>query len=80
MLLALLCSVRAPAGVLPAVHDLAQAWRHSDVVLISGFHSPVEQEAFTILLRGPGRLVWAPARSKPCAFDPTCAPRWMRAG
>lgn len=68
--LALLCSVRAPAGILLAVHDLAQAWRHSDVVIISGFHSPVEQEAFTILLRGPGRLVWVPARSRPTRLRP----------
>ncbi len=65
MCLALLCSVRAPAGILLAVHDLAQAWRHSDTVIISGFHSPVEQEAFAVLLRGPGQLVWVPARSRP---------------
>lgn len=70
MLLGLLCSVRAPAGILLAVHDLAQAWRHSDVIIISGFHSPVEQEAFTILLRGPGRLVWVPARSRPTRLRP----------
>jgi predicted Rossmann fold nucleotide-binding protein DprA/Smf involved in DNA uptake len=70
MLLGLLCSVRAPAGILLAVHDLAQAWRHSDVVIISGFHSPVEQEAFTVLLRGPGRLVWVPARSVPTRLRP----------
>jgi predicted Rossmann fold nucleotide-binding protein DprA/Smf involved in DNA uptake len=68
--LALLCSTRAPAGVLLAVHDLAQAWRHSDTVIISGFHSPVEQEAFIVLLRGPGRLVWVPARSRPTRLPP----------
>lgn len=69
-MLALLSSARAPAGVLLAVHDLAQAWRHSDTVIISGFHSPVEQEAFIVLLRGPGRLVWVPARSRPRRLPP----------
>lgn len=69
-MLALLSSARAPAGVLLAVHDLAQAWRHSDTVIISGFHSPVEQEAFIVLLRGPGRLVWVPARGRPKRLSP----------
>ncbi len=68
--LALLCSARAPAGVLLAVHDLAQRWRHGDTVIISGFHSPVEREAFTVLLRGPGRLVWVPARGRPRRLPP----------
>jgi len=68
--LALLCSSRAPAGVLLAVHDLAQRWRHGDTVIISGFHSPVEREAFTVLLRGPGRLVWVPARGRPRRLPP----------
>lgn len=69
-MLALLSSTRAPAGVLLAVHDLAQTWRQSDTVIISGFHSPVEQEAYTVLLRGPGRLVWVPARSRPQRLRP----------
>lgn len=63
--LALLCSARAPAGVLLAIHDLAQAWRRGDTTLISGFHSPVEREAFTVLLRGPAAVVWVPARGVP---------------
>lgn len=68
--LALLCSARAPAGVLLAVHDLAHRWRQGDTVIISGFHSPVEREAFAVLLRGPGRLVWVPARSHPRRLPP----------
>jgi predicted Rossmann fold nucleotide-binding protein DprA/Smf involved in DNA uptake len=63
--LALLCSAKAPAGVLLAVHDLAQQWRYSAQTIISGFHAPVEQEAFTVLLRGPGRVVYCPARGLP---------------
>lgn len=68
--LALLCSGRAPAGILLAVHDLAQRWRHGPTALISGFHSPAEQEAFIILLRGPASLVWVPARSRPVRLRP----------
>lgn len=68
--LALLCSARAPAGVLLAVHDLAQAWRRGGVTVISGFHSPVEREAFTVLLRGPAAVVWVPARAVPARLPP----------
>ncbi len=68
--LALFCSAKAPASVLLAIHDLAQRWRQGNVTIISGFHSPVEQEAFTVLLRGPGRIVYCPARSLPQRLQP----------
>lgn len=67
---ALLCSAKAPAGILLAVHDLAQQWRQGTQVIISGFHSPVEQEAFEILLRGPGQVIYCPARSLPKRLKP----------
>lgn len=60
--LALLCSAKAPAGVLLAVHDLAQQWRQATQLVISGFQLPTEQEALTILLRPPGTAVQALAR------------------
>jgi predicted Rossmann fold nucleotide-binding protein DprA/Smf involved in DNA uptake len=68
--LALLCSSKAPASILLAVHDLAQQWRHDGAPIISGFHSPVEQEAFTILLREPGRPILCPARHLPQRIKP----------
>lgn len=55
--LALLCSAQAPAGVLLAVHDLAQRWRQDGPVIMSGFQSLVEEEALTVLLRGPRPVV-----------------------
>lgn len=55
--LALLCSAQAPAGVLLAVHDLAQGWRHEGPVIMSGFQSLVEEEALSVLLRGPRPVV-----------------------
>ncbi len=55
--LALLSSANAPASILLAVHDLAQGWRRQGPVIMSGFQSPVENEALAVLLRGPQPLV-----------------------
>jgi predicted Rossmann fold nucleotide-binding protein DprA/Smf involved in DNA uptake len=68
--LAWLCSAKAPASVLLAVHDLAQQWRAAGVPIISGFHSPVEREALTVLLREPGRAILCPARGLPKRIKP----------
>ena len=64
-LLALFCSAKAPASVILQVHDLVQQWRTGEVTIISGFHSPVEQECLTVLLRGPQPVIVCPARSLP---------------
>jgi len=64
-LLALFCSAKAPASVILQVHDLAQQWRTEEVTIISGFHSPIEQECLTVLLRGPQPVIVCPARSIP---------------
>ncbi len=69
--MALFCSAKAPAGILLAVHDLAQQWQQTSQLIISGFHSPVEQEAFEILLRGPGQVIYCPARGLPKRLKPT---------
>jgi len=61
-LLALFCSAKAPAGIILRVHDLAQGWRAGEVTVISGFHSPAEQECLAVLLRGPGPVIVCPAR------------------
>jgi len=61
-LLALFCSAKAPASVMLQIHDLAQGWRTGTVTVISGFHSPVEQECLAVLLRGPGPVIVCPAR------------------
>ena len=55
--LALICSAQAPPGVLLAVHDLACHWREAGPVIMSGFQSPVEAEALTVLLPGPQPMV-----------------------
>ena len=61
-LLALFCSAKVPAGIILQVHDLSQGWRTGGVTVISGFHSPVEQECLAVLLRGPRPVIVCPAR------------------
>jgi len=62
-LLALFCSTKARASIILRVHDLAQKWRIGGVTIISGFHTPVEQECLAVLLRGPQPVIVCPARS-----------------
>ena len=82
-LLALFCSGKAPGSVILRLHDLAQQWRTADVTIISGFHSPVEQEALVVLLRGPGAVIVCPARGiasmrlKPEYKEPLAAGRLL---
>ena len=61
--LALFCSAKAPARVILQIHDLAQRWRVAGPTIIGGFHSPAEQEALVVLLRGPQPVILCPARS-----------------
>lgn len=64
-LLALFCSVDAPAdAVLPAL-DCARALRDAGVEVAGGFHSPLERQCLALLLRGTAAVVVAPARAIP---------------
>ena len=62
-MLALFCSIRCPGHLILQTHDLAQTLREVDMTVISGFHSPVERECLTVLLRSSTPLVMCPARS-----------------
>lgn len=59
---ALFCSTACPASVLLQALDHTRDLRDRGVTVISGFHSPVERECLTILLRGSQPLVICPAR------------------
>jgi predicted Rossmann fold nucleotide-binding protein DprA/Smf involved in DNA uptake len=61
--LALFCSVKCPGNLVLQTYDLAQRLRQSGVTVIGGFHSPMEQECLTILLRGTQPVIVCPARS-----------------
>jgi predicted Rossmann fold nucleotide-binding protein DprA/Smf involved in DNA uptake len=62
-LLAFFASVRCPGRFILQAHDLAQGLLRAGMPTISGFHSPVEREALTVLLRGEQPIVVCPARS-----------------
>lgn len=61
--LALFCSVKCPGDLILKTYDLAQQLREAEVTVIGGFHSPMERECLTILLRGNQPLIICPARS-----------------
>jgi len=61
--LAFFASVRCPARFILQAHDLAQDLRQAGISTIGGFHSPVEREALTVLLRGEQPIIICPARS-----------------
>jgi predicted Rossmann fold nucleotide-binding protein DprA/Smf involved in DNA uptake len=59
------CSARCPGNVILSAYDQAARWRDAGRCIISGFHSPVEQECLRILLRGSQPIIICPARSLP---------------
>jgi predicted Rossmann fold nucleotide-binding protein DprA/Smf involved in DNA uptake len=61
--LALFCSRQCPGNVILRVYDLARHLRDKEQTVISGFHSPIEQEILSILLRSKQPIIICPARS-----------------
>jgi predicted Rossmann fold nucleotide-binding protein DprA/Smf involved in DNA uptake len=61
--LALFCSIRCPGSLILRTYDLAQLLRQSDLVVVGGFHTPVERECLKVLLRGPEPVIVCPARA-----------------
>ncbi len=67
---ALFCSARCPGSAILAAYDHSAVWRDSGRCIISGFHSPVEQECLCILLRGKQPIIICPARALPKRIPP----------
>lgn len=67
---ALFCSARCPGRVILAAYDQAAKWRDTGHCVISGFHSPVEEECLRILLRGSQPIIICPARAVPKRIPP----------
>lgn len=61
-LLALFCSVKCPGNLILQTYDLARHLRDAGTTVISGFHSPMEKECLTLLLRGKQPVVWCQAK------------------
>lgn len=60
---ALFCSARTPGDAILRAHDGAARMRDQDIAVISGFHSPIENECLRILLRGKQPIIVCPARA-----------------
>ncbi len=60
---AFLCSKETPGPTILKAFDQVAAWRDAGRCVISGFHSPLEQQCLDILLRGKQPIVMAFARS-----------------
>ena len=57
------CSTKCSGDLIVKTYDLAQILRNAGMTIISGFHSPMERECLTILLRGTQPVIICPARS-----------------
>ena len=60
---ALFCSQKCPGDLILKTYDLAQIFRHAGMTVIGGFHSPMERECLTILLRGTQPVIFCPAKN-----------------
>lgn len=60
--LALFCSRKCPGRLILQTYALAQKLREESTAVIGGFHSPVERECLTILLRGKNPIIICLAR------------------
>jgi len=61
--LALFCSTRCPGELIVQAYEVAQTLRDGGVTVVGGFHSPVEHDCLSYLLRGKQPLIICPARS-----------------
>ena len=56
------CSKKCPGSLIIQTYDVACALRDAGVTVVSGFHSPMEKECLTLLLRGSQPIIVGPAR------------------
>ena len=61
--LAIFCSAKCPGNLILQTYDLIQKLREEGITVISGFHSPIEQECLRLLLRGDQPIILCLARS-----------------
>jgi predicted Rossmann fold nucleotide-binding protein DprA/Smf involved in DNA uptake len=71
---ALFCSAQTPGDAILRAFDAARNFRDKGITVISGFHSPIEKECLSILLRGKQPIIICPAR----AIETMRIPRELR--
>ncbi len=58
-----LCSRQCPAATILEAYETCKAWAgDSSRTIISGFHSPMEQECLNLLIQGHANIIHFPAR------------------
>lgn len=62
-LLGLVCSIQCPGSIVIQTFDAMRALRDAGIVVVGGFHSPMESECLDILLRGEQPAMFCPAKS-----------------
>lgn len=62
-LLGLICSIQCPGSIVFKTFDVVRRLRDDKVVMIGGFHSPMERECLDLLLRGDQPVILCPAKS-----------------
>ena len=73
--IALFCSAQTPGAAILRALDAARGFRDKGITVISGFHSPIEKECLSILLRGKQPIIVCPAREIETMRIPTeCRP------
>ncbi|MBU2622154.1 MAG: DNA-processing protein DprA [Proteobacteria bacterium] len=59
----LICSIQCPGSIVIKTFDTIRKLRDEKIVMIGGFHSPMERECLDLLLRGAQPVILCPARS-----------------
>lgn len=60
--LALFCSAKCPGRLILETYDLVKSFSQRNITVISGFHSPMEEECLKIILRSSQPVIWCLAR------------------
>lgn len=74
--MALFCSVKCPGDLILKTYDLARSLRDNGITVIGGFHSPMEKECLTLLLRGEQPVIVCLARG---LANPRLPAAWKKA-
>jgi len=61
-LLGLVCSIQCPGSIVIQTLDAIRVLRDAGVVVVGGFHSPMERECLEVLLRGEQPVILCAAR------------------
>jgi predicted Rossmann fold nucleotide-binding protein DprA/Smf involved in DNA uptake len=60
-LVGLICSVQCPGSIVIKTFDMVRRLRDAGIVMVGGFHSPMEKDCLDLLLRGSRPVIVCPA-------------------